>query len=139
MGTGSGQIQITGGVSGFSGGNGNTVKFNNDINFEVVWGSAFFNPSEFVVGAVTSGGGLNLDNKYDLNGANRILRVSSTGNGNASFTQIIRKLLTAVLFALPAGLFAAVADIDGLDDAVETLTGTKPSNPDSNTFVIPLI
>lgn len=99
LGTGANQIQITGGVSGLGSGNSTSFKLNNDINYEVVWASAFFNPSEFVVGAATSTGALTLDNKYDLNGATRTVRNSNTGNGNASFTQIIRNSS-----ASPAGL-----------------------------------
>jgi len=99
LGEGAGQIQITGGVSGLSGANGTSMKFNNDINYEVVWGSPYFKPSEFVVGSANTTVSISLDNKYDLNGANRTLRISSAVNGSASFTQIIRNSSVT-----PAGL-----------------------------------
>ncbi len=51
LGSGAGQIQILGGASGLSNNNGShTVTFNNNASFEVVWGSAFFNPSTYVLG-----------------------------------------------------------------------------------------
>ncbi|PAW75205.1 MAG: hypothetical protein B9S38_02265 [Verrucomicrobiia bacterium Tous-C4TDCM] len=55
--------------------------------------------------------------------------------------QIIRSILAATVLALPSGLSALDTDSDGLDDAVETNTGTyvsltntgtNPNNPDSD-------
>ncbi len=55
--------------------------------------------------------------------------------------RIIRRILAAAILALPSGLSALDTDSDGLDDAVETNTGTyvsltntgtNPNNPDSD-------
>ena len=56
-------------------------------------------------------------------------------------TQTICKLLAALALSLPSALFAIDTDQDGLDDSVETHTGTyvspantgtNPNNPDSD-------
>jgi autotransporter-associated beta strand protein len=84
LGTGSDQFQITGGTSGFSAyGAPRVVTVNNDANQELVWGSAFFNPSALALNtstAIAPGGlaifDLTLSNKIDLNGATRTVQVS---------------------------------------------------------------
>lgn len=86
-GAGAGQIQITGGTSGFSE-NGNTsVSFtlNNNANYEVVWGSAFFSPAVFVLQAdsAQSASALTFANKIDLNGSTRTIQVSGGTAGAA--------------------------------------------------------
>jgi autotransporter-associated beta strand protein len=83
LGTGSNQFQITGGVSGFEAfGSARQVIVNNDPNFELQWGIATFNPSALLLGynTVTATANLTLQNKIDLNGANRTITVNaSTG------------------------------------------------------------
>jgi autotransporter-associated beta strand protein len=95
FGTGAGQIQITGGVSGFSenGATGVTFTLNNNAAFELVWGSALFNPSTFVLQAATAqaGSSLTLPNKIDLNGASRTVEVNQTaGTVTATMSGVIR-------------------------------------------------
>ena len=98
LGTGDGQFQITGGVSGFSGQgrNGFNVRINNNDNYEVVWGSTYFNPSTLVLQAQTANknGKLTFRNKLDLNGADRTIVVQKDHaeeglNGYAQMINVI--------------------------------------------------
>jgi autotransporter-associated beta strand protein len=110
LGTGSGQIQITGGASGF-GQNANqssSVIFGNNANNEAVWGSAVFNPSILVLQTYQSQGtsSINLQNKIDLNGSNRTVQVSggTVGNASATISGVIRNSTgTAGLIKTGAG------------------------------------
>lgn len=68
-GAGSGQFQITGGVSGFGVNGGNTINFNNVTS--VKWGDATFNPSKFVLGGGVYGGTVTFAENIDLNNADR--------------------------------------------------------------------
>ncbi len=91
LGSGPGQIQLTGGASGFSfcqgGGDGsNAITFNGDTNYEVVWGASgegaatgFFNPSTLVLSenAATPTSSFRIPNKFDLNGTTRNIAVNS--------------------------------------------------------------
>jgi fibronectin-binding autotransporter adhesin len=96
LGIGAGQIQITGGASGFSenGATGVTFTLNNNAAFELVWGDALFNPSTFVLQADSAQGtsSLTLANKLDLNGVDRTIRVSggTTGAARATISGQIR-------------------------------------------------
>ena len=85
LGTGPGEVQVPGGVSGFSGqgANGSSVRFNNDDNYEVVWGSAEFNPSALVLQSpwANYNGKLTWRNKLDLNGAQRTIAVNKDHEG----------------------------------------------------------
>ena len=87
QGTLANQIQITGGVSGFSGQGGTRTTFNIGA---ITWGSATFNPTEFVLqSATTNPNGLGtLSSSIDLNGATRTIRsdqsAASTGSGTFS-------------------------------------------------------
>jgi autotransporter-associated beta strand protein len=85
LGTAPGQIQITGERSGLSNRQGDASSGNwrvgGDANYEIVWGTAAFNPSTFVlqdananVGAAT----FTIDNLIDLNGATRTIEVGAT-------------------------------------------------------------
>ncbi len=111
LGTGYGQIQITGGASGFSQ-NGNTsmtVTLNNNAAFELVWGTSLFNPSSFILQADTAqqSSSLTLANKIDLNGSTRTIHVSggTTGAARASITGQIRNSTgTAGLIKTGAGI-----------------------------------
>jgi fibronectin-binding autotransporter adhesin len=96
LGSGDGQLRITGGVSGFSG-NGDTaatVTLNNNAAFEVVWGSTHFNPTKLLLQAGTAQGNSSLTfaNLVDLNGANRTVTVSggTTGGASATLSNTIR-------------------------------------------------
>ncbi len=106
-----GQIQIIGGASGFSenGATGATFTLNNNAAFEVVWGSALFNPSIFVLQADTAQGSSSLTfaNNVDLAGADRTIRVSGGTAGAARATlsgQIRNSTGTAGLTKTGAGV-----------------------------------
>jgi len=90
LGTGPQQIQITGGVSGFSENGSTNVTFtlNNSTAFELVWGDPLFRPAVFVLQADTAQGNssLTLANKLDLNGTDRTIQVSGGTTGAASAT-----------------------------------------------------
>jgi len=88
LGSGPGQIQITGGTSGFSvyqyDAAGEIWKINNDLNYEVVWGSPYFKPDVFVMNDGSSGPNccVNIGNKIDLNGVDRTISCNSTNTGS---------------------------------------------------------
>jgi len=103
LGPNAGQIQISGGVSGFSEqGGSSTVTLNNSATSEVVWGAAneagnanatgFFNPSTLLLQANTanSGKSITLANKVDLNGATRAIRVDKNSATYATISGVIR-------------------------------------------------
>lgn len=93
LGSGAGQIRITGGASGFSNlqgdAGGDIITFNADANYEVVWGAAgegaatgFFNPSVLVMNVSGSGGvrTVRIPNRFDLNGATRTIQTDLAGD-----------------------------------------------------------
>jgi fibronectin-binding autotransporter adhesin len=85
QGTGAGEIQITGGESGFAG-NGNTgVTFNIGA---ITWGSATFNPDKFILQNARSQGAssLTLSSAIDLNGFNRTIVTNGGTTGVATST-----------------------------------------------------
>ena len=91
LGTGSGQIQLTGGASGFAqngGGQSLSVNFGNSATNEAVWGSASFNPSILVFHTPNSGGtaSVTLANNLDLNGVTRTVDVNGGTAGTAIVT-----------------------------------------------------
>lgn len=97
LGTDTGQVQITGGVSGFSGQGATTTIFmlSSNASFEVVWGSAHFNPTTLVLQAptVNANGKMTLANRMDLNGATRTIAVNggdSVANDGATLSGTIR-------------------------------------------------
>jgi hypothetical protein len=68
QGTGAGQIQIIGGVSGLSGAGSGSGATTHNIG-AITWGSATFNPTEFVFQSSNSGGGTTtLSSAINLNG-----------------------------------------------------------------------
>ncbi len=77
FGTGSGQFQITGGVSGFGVNGGHTVDFSNVTS--VQWGSASFNPSQFVLGGGVNNGTTTFVENIDLNNAIRTVTTDVGG------------------------------------------------------------
>ena len=80
LGTGASQIQITGGVSGFTA--AGNVNFNNSAATEVVWGSAVFNPETFILES-----GSTLSNNVDLGG---VTRTVSSRSGTGTMSGLIR-------------------------------------------------
>jgi fibronectin-binding autotransporter adhesin len=103
LGSGVGQAQILGGVSGFSEqGSGSNVTFNNSAAFEVVWGATneasnalstgFFNPSTFVLQAntVNAGKSITFTNLLDLNGTTRTIQVNQGSTTLATMSGVIR-------------------------------------------------
>ena len=103
LGSGAGQIQILGGVSGFSEqGISSTVTLNNSAGFEVVWGAAneagnglatgCFNPSTLLLqsNTVNSGKSITFANKVDLNGTTRTIQVNKDLVSPATLSGAIR-------------------------------------------------
>jgi autotransporter-associated beta strand protein len=83
LGDGPTDVQITGGVSGFSHIQSDThgrITFNNDASYEVVWGSDHFKPDVFVLNESDAKPNqvVNIQNKIDLNGADRTVATNST-------------------------------------------------------------
>ena len=81
LGTGSNQVQIPGGVSGFGGNSSSAPTIN--LGTSIVWGASgqgsatgYFNPSKFVLGsAIASAGGTTFSSGIDLNGTARTITV----------------------------------------------------------------
>lgn len=115
LGTGASQIQITGGVSGFD--TTGTVTFNNNAATEVVWGSATFSPSTFVLSAST------LANNTDLNGVNRTVQVRSGTTGTMS-GRIRTTGGTAGLVKTGAGLLSLTNTTNSYDGGTTVSAGT---------------
>ena len=87
------QIQITGGVSGFTGVKAaNAFILGPNVNYEVVWGSDYFKPTTFVLqDATNTAGGFTFNNKIDLNGSTRTIAVNSIlASNGATISGIIR-------------------------------------------------
>ncbi len=89
LGTGDGEIQLTGGVSGFTQKQGDRqdLTFGTDGS-EVQWGTATFNPTTLVLNDAAAGAAapIRFNNALDLNGADRTVATNSTaltGNNNA--------------------------------------------------------
>lgn len=75
LGTGSSQFQISGGASGFSAfGGPRVVTVNDDASQELVWGSATFAPTTFVLNTAMANDSIELTNKLDLNGVTRTIQ-----------------------------------------------------------------
>ena len=101
LGTGPDQIQLTGGVSGFSvvSNQGGNFNLNGNSSQEIVWGAAneasnakatgFFNPSTLVLNDIaTAGAVLTFASPLDLNASTRTIAVNAptyaAGNANSS-------------------------------------------------------
>ena len=84
LGSGQGQFQILGGVSGWSdSGAGYTITLNGSVSTNVMWGSTNFNPAALLLQSSIGSGVLTFANSIDLNGTNRTVEVdcaSSSGN-----------------------------------------------------------
>ncbi len=71
------QVQITGGISGFSAfGSAATINLNNNAS-TVQWGSATFNPTALVLNETTATAALTFQNGIDLNAATRTINVNA--------------------------------------------------------------
>jgi len=87
LGSGVGQIQITGGVSGFANLQADRTDagwlIGGNANNEVVWGSASFNPSTFVLNDASASptATFGFKNKIDLNGSDRTVAANSASFG----------------------------------------------------------
>ena len=78
LGTGVDQVQITGGISGFSAyGAARTVNFNNDAH-PITWGSAAFNPATLVLNETTANNTLTVTNAIDLGSSMRTVSVNAS-------------------------------------------------------------
>jgi fibronectin-binding autotransporter adhesin len=97
IGTGSNQIQIPGGVSGF-GGAGWTINLGNHATAgsaasEIQWGGGAFNPSAFVLQSGSAGilsGDLAFTNRLDLSGETRTIFANGAGTSTATISGAIR-------------------------------------------------
>lgn len=78
LGTGANQVQITGGVSGFSARDGALTVNLGGAGATLQWGSSFFNPSTLVLNATTANSALDFQNGLDLNGGNRTISVQAS-------------------------------------------------------------
>jgi len=134
LGSGPGEIKLTGGASGFSMGNGggnaaNTLTFNSGTNYEVVWGAlgegaatGYFNPSTLVLNddAATPTSHFRIPNKFDLNGATRTIAVNSTTQPggllgvirNSTGTAGITKTGVGELYLTAANTFNGVVTVN---------------------------
>ena len=86
LGAGAGQIQILGGVSGFSGAGASAAVFTITGVNPIIWGSAYFNPAALLLGAAsanTNGKG-SLTNGLDLAGVNRTITSTQAVDATAT-------------------------------------------------------
>jgi autotransporter-associated beta strand protein len=99
LGTGAGQLQLTGGRSGFTIKQGDRVDLTfNTAATEVQWGSAVFNPSTLVLNdaAAAPSSPIRFNNLLDLNGANRTVEVANfttTINTNPAATGTFSRVI----------------------------------------------
>ncbi|MEI6646058.1 MAG: autotransporter-associated beta strand repeat-containing protein [bacterium] len=78
LGTGVDQVQLTGGISGFSAYSGaRTVNFNNDAH-QITWGSATFAPATLVLNETTGNNALYFTNSVDLGASMRTVAVHTS-------------------------------------------------------------
>jgi len=77
LGTGGGQVQITGGASGFSAYGATRAVTLGAAGSTVTWGSADFAPTTLVLNAATADSKLTLANGIDLNGTTRTIAVDA--------------------------------------------------------------
>lgn len=118
LGSGAGQIQLTGGTTGFSAitSNGVQITLNNSASYEVIWGSQYFNPSVLVLetGATTQDTGFN--NRVDLNGATRTVNAPIGSGGSTTATATLSGIIRNSS-ATPAGLIKTGSGILRLNAA----------------------
>jgi autotransporter-associated beta strand protein len=90
QGTAANQIQIIGGISGLSGGGSGSGAATHNIG-TITWGSATFNPTEFVLQSSNAGAGTTtLSSAINLNGADRTIRSDQSNiAGSGTFSGVI--------------------------------------------------
>jgi autotransporter-associated beta strand protein len=141
LGTGGDQFQITGGASGFSAvGADRVVTVNGDKNLELVWGSAYFQPTTLELNSLRAYGGTNprpsetdttdhdltFANKIDLNGATRNILVDSKTVHlpgvirNSSGTAGINKSGNGTLLLTAANTYNGDTTLSGGTVSIET-------------------
>lgn len=82
LGSGAGQVQITGGSGGGFGAYGRAIQVNfGGAGDAVVWGSAHFNPSMFTLNGGTASHALTMVNPLDLGGQQRYIRLDGAASG----------------------------------------------------------
>ena len=96
LGSGAGQVQITGGVSGFSGqgSSASTFTITGANAGPIVWGGPHFNPTEFILQSqfANADGKGSFTSNIDLNGTDRTIRSNQTGGnlaGSGTFSGVI--------------------------------------------------
>ena len=93
LGSGTGQVQITGGTSGFSGQGSTSSTFNiGGASAQLVWGSTFFNPSVLALQStnVNANGKMSLTNGISLAGTTRTITVQGGDTtGGATLSGVI--------------------------------------------------
>jgi autotransporter-associated beta strand protein len=128
LGAGNGEIQLTGGNSGFGqngGGQVLTINFGNNAANEAVWGSASFNPAILVFHSpnFTGTSSVVFSNRLDLNGSTRTIQVNggSANGSSATLSGIVRsssgsaglvKTGTGILTLSAANTFTGTLTID---------------------------
>jgi autotransporter-associated beta strand protein len=98
LGTAAGQVQITGGTSGFSAGAA-AVTVNLNSGATLVWGtSPFFNPSNLLLNHTNAVGTLTFQNSIDLNGTARSFTSNASSNANVTIVS------GAIVSSTPVGI-----------------------------------
>jgi len=123
LGPGPDQIQITGGTSGFASIGVSPLYFNgqNQSNYEIVWGSPYFQPTTLVLGdSAVSTATITIPNLIDLNGSTRTISNSSAYAGilsgvirTSSGTAGLAKTGVGELQLTAANTYNGVVTVDG--------------------------
>ncbi len=87
VGTGAGQISVTGGASGFSAGSTALSVNLGGSGAELTWGSTHFDPAALLLNATGATAALDFQNGLDLNGGHRTIRVDAN---SASVSGLVR-------------------------------------------------
>lgn len=101
LGTGAGNVQLTGGTSGFANpGTSRLVVNLGGTGGTVTWGSGTFNPTALVLGSSTSMGETEFANGIDLGAAARTVTVNNNGNTG---TMVTAGILSGVITGSAGG------------------------------------
>jgi autotransporter-associated beta strand protein len=85
LGTGAGQVQLSGGASGFAAANSDRLVVTLGGG-DLVWGGATFNPTSLVLGSSTALGEAEITNNINLGTAARTITVNNNGNTGTMVT-----------------------------------------------------